>query len=180
MPTCLDLVDTTTTNGVVSDTTCGKDDATSFLVDNINGYWVEDEGKRQNLSNFLSAMNTMYWAERKVATSTTWKNSQTMMVKDGTFKVHGIRGPLKDAFEFSLKLDNQTMEKVDMGKLGGWTDATAAIKDGWLINYFRKKGTNEVYLTAEHTVTRDQPNIMVIKVTNVKSGQAVTHHFDRQ
>ena len=182
MAACCRLGDGVANNADELEAHCVTGESSSFLEKNINGYWVEDPAKRENLSNFLYEMNTMYWVERMVCETTTWRNSQTMEVKDGMVKVHGIRGPLRGSFEICLKLD-LTMGEADNGgvtRLGGWTDANAEIKDGVLIIYFRKRGTGVVYLIAEHIVTKDQPNVMIVKATHVQSGQAVTHYFDRQ
>lgn len=63
-----------------------------------------------------------------------------------------LEGPYATKYNFLLYPDLRTVTDVDLGQLGGKTDATAEIKGNTMITYLRKKGKRNVFMTAKRTI----------------------------
>ena len=61
-------------------------------------------------------------------------------------------GPYATPSSFTLIPDNRSFSDVDLGVLGGLTDATAEFEGNSMITYLRKKGTPEIFMTAKRTI----------------------------
>ena len=62
-------------------------------------------------------------------------------------------GPLREAFSYALKPDDQTVEMIDLGSsLGGMRETTAKIDGNSLISSCKIPSTNEVDMIATRTI----------------------------
>lgn len=158
-----------------------SNDGGVFLKQVLPGKWKEDQYKRKNLNNYLYEMG-LNWFKRVYVTSTNWENTQDIKLKDNgnVFDVHGTKGPYATKYNFVLYPDLRTVTDVDLGQLGGKTDATAEIKGNTMITYLRKKGKRNVFMTAKRTINPANPNEMIYETKHVKSGVALTSFMYRQ
>lgn len=157
-----------------------KDQITS-LKRTLPGHWKEDQYKRQNLNNFLYEMG-VGWVKRVFATSSSWENEQNIYtLKDGeNFEIDVVNGPRAEILKFTLITDNRSFTDVDIGTLGGITDATSKFKGYSLVTSLRKKDDPEIFMTATRTVNPENPNEMIYETKHVKSGVAMTSIYNRR
>lgn len=152
-----------------------------FLKRTLPGHWKEDQYKRKDLNNFLYEMG-LNWFKRVYVTQASWENEQDIALSDNgnVFEINGKKGPYATPFNFALTTDNRSFSDVDLGELGGLTDATAEIKGNSLITYLRKKGTGKIFMTATRTINPENPNEMIYVTKHLGSGVALTSIFDRR
>jgi hypothetical protein len=167
---------------VVAGCACQEsNDGGVFLKQVLPGKWKEDQYKRKNLNNYLYEMGLIVF-ERIYVTSTSWENKMTIGLKDNgnVFDVSGTKGPYATKYNFILNTDGRTRSDVDLGQLGGKTDATAEIKGNTMITYLRKKGKRNVFMTAKRTINPTNPNELIYETKHLKSGVALTSFMYRQ
>jgi len=132
------------------------------------GRWIEDEPLRTGLNDFLWARGVS-WFKRQYATAlTTWQYEQTIIWRNGGYQISGIKGPLKDVFDYNLTPDNRTVTMIDLGSsLGGMRETTAEIVGGSLVSYCKDPTTNEVDMIATRTIAPNNPNVMYFKSKDI-------------
>jgi len=157
-----------------------QDDSGSFLKRSLPGRWKEDQYKRKNLNNYLYEMG-LNWFKRVYVTSTNWENKQDISFEDGNhFAVSGTKGPYATKYNFDLYPDVRTVTFLDLGELGGKTDASGKFEGNTLTTFLRKKGKRELFMTAKRTINPENPNEMIFETKHIKSGVAMTSYMYRQ
>ena len=79
-------------------------------------------------------------------------------------------GPNKEKSSFLLYPDGRTESEVDLTRLGGLTAALSRFERFALMTYLRKKGENDIYMTAERKIRRGNmmQNILLTEISNIK------------
>ena len=79
-------------------------------------------------------------------------------------------GPFAEPYEFHGRMDNHTLEEMDIGAFGGKTLATVArSRDNSIINYVRKPKSADLFFTVSDTIHPHDKNILIIKYRHVES-----------
>merc|ERR1712154_140151 len=128
------------------------------------GRWVEDERLRTGLNDFLWARG-VNWFKRQYAVSlTTWQYEQTIIWRGNGYQVSGIKGPLKEVFNYKLTPDNRTVTQIDLGSaLGGLRDTTAEFTGNALVSYCKDPATGKVDMIATRSIPPNNPDVMLFK-----------------
>ena len=152
---------------------------TSF-VNAINGHWIEDYDQRENLDRYLYQMG-MNWFKRSYASSVSWEDELLMTVEDNKLTMNGLRGPFAEAYEYVAKLDNQTLNVMDIGDFGGITNAITEIKNNSMISYvFKPKSSNELFFIVTNTIDLEyNPDILKVEYKHVSSNVSWRSVFQR-
>ena len=149
-------------NNISTKTNASDIDSKSFQS-TINGHWVEDQNKRENINNYLYEMG-MNWFKRKYATSTSWEDELHIHVENGILRASGIRGPLAESFQFTIKLDNQTLAEMDIGnEFGGLTNATAEIRNNSVIAYVLRPGYSDILFVVKDTISLNNTDVLMVE-----------------
>jgi len=152
------------------------------LVDQkLPGQWKENQYERINLNNFLYEMG-MGWIKRVYVTSTSWENTQKIVLNDTKFYVTGTKGPYASEFKFKLVPNNSTRTNVNLGELGGATKATAEyVGSNTLMTYLRDVADGlKLFLTANRTVDPLDTDHMIYTTHHLPSNTKLISHFYRQ
>lgn len=141
---------------------------------------MEDQQQRENLKPYLYEMG-IGWFKRTYAASTSWQDEVHISLVDEKLSADGIRGPLAKPYRFSIKLDNQTLAEIDIGKdFGGITNATAEISDNSLIMYVLKPGTSDLFFTITDNIHHNTTDILNVEYKHVNSNVAMKSVFKRK
>merc|ERR1712154_204840 len=146
------------------------------------GRWVEDESLRTGLNDFLWARG-VNWFKRQYATSlTTWQYEQTIIWRNNGYQISGIKGPLKEVFNYKLTPDNRTIEMIDLGSaLGGMRETTAEIIGNSLVSYCKVPGpSGEIDMIATRSIDPRNPNVMYFKTKDVPYDKEMVATMKRQ
>lgn len=138
-------------------------DRNASFANAINGHWIEDYDQRENMDQYLYQMG-MSWFKRSYASSVSWEDELLISVEDNKLTMNGLRGPFAEAYEYSAKLDNLTLNAMDIGDFGGITDAITEIKNSSMISYvFKPESSTELFFIVTNTI--DLPyDVDVLKV----------------
>ena len=67
--------------------------------------------------------------------------------------MNGLRGPFAEAYEYVAKLDNQTINRMDIGDFGGITNAITEIENNSMISYvFKPDSSTEIFFVVTNTI----------------------------
>ena len=145
----------------------------------LNGHWVEDFDQRDNMDSYLKEMG-MSWFKRSYASSVSWEDELLLLVKEDTFVMNGLRGPFAEAYEYRAMLDNQTMNKMDIGDFGGIVNAISEITDDYMRSYAYKPGSStELFFTVTLTMDMQDVNTLKVQYRHVDSNVVWTEIFRR-
>ena len=139
------------------------EDRNASFVNAINGHWIEDYDQRENMDQYLYQMG-MSWFKRSYASLVSWEDELLISVENNTLTMNGLRGPFAEAYEYDAKLDNLTLNAMDIGDFGGITDAITEIKNDSMISYvFKPESSTELFFIVTNTI--DLPyDVDVLKV----------------
>jgi hypothetical protein len=133
------------------------------FVTAINGHWIEDYDQRENLDKYLYQMG-MDWFKRSYASSVSWEDELLISVEGNKLTMNGLRGPFAEAYEYNAKLDNLTLNAMDIGDFGGITNAITEITNNSMISYvFKPDSSNELFFIVTNTIDLHY-NVDVLKV----------------
>jgi len=145
----------------------------------LNGHWVEDFDQRDNMDSYLKEMG-MSWFKRSYASSVSWEDELLLLVKGDTFVMNGLRGPFAEAYEYRAMLDNQTINKMDIGDFGGIVNAISEITDDYMRSYAYKPGSStELFFTVTLTMDMQDVNTLKVQYRHVDSNVVWTEIFKR-
>ena len=151
----------------------------STLRNALNGHWVEDFDQRDNMDAYLREMG-MSWFKRSYASSVTWEDELLLLIKGDTFLMNGLRGPFAEAYEYRAMLDNQTINKMDIGDFGGITNAISEITEDYMRSYVYKPGSStELFFTVTLTMDMKDVNRLKVQYRHVDSNVVWTEIFER-
>ena len=149
------------------------------MISLIIGYWVEDKNNRRNSDNFLfeqgseiSMNDDMY--------SQGWKDEKVIYIDGNEITINSVRGPDAQPYQFKASLDNETFSEIDIGLLGGPTNATADMSENVLTLYVLKPRSPELLLTISYTIDSSDTNILVVKFKHIESNRYYTSLFRKQ
>ena len=138
--------------------------------DAINGYWIEDYKQRENFDSYLYEMG-MDWFKRSYVSSVSWEDELLISVAGDKLIMNGIRGPFAEAYEYTARLDNNTLNTMDIGDFGGITNAITEIYNNQLISYvFNPGSSREFFFMVTNTIDmRNNLDLMRIQYKHVSS-----------
>ena len=145
----------------------------------LNGHWVEDFDQRDNMDSYLREMG-MSWFKRSYASSVSWEDELLLLVQGDAFTMNGLRGPFAEAYEYKARLDNHTINKMDIGDFGGVTNAISEITDEYMRSYVYKPGsTTELFFTVTLTMDTENLNELKVEYRHFDSNVVWTEIFER-
>merc|ERR1712172_9280 len=153
----------------VSVLTFGQLVSSQAPIQQLVGRWVEDERVRTGLNDFLWARG-VNWFKRQYSTSlTTWQYEQTIIWRNSGYQISGIKGPLKEVFNYKITPDNSTIEMIDLGEaLGGMREATAEIVGNSLVSYLKVPGpSGAIDMIATRSMDPNNPDVAYYKTKDV-------------
>lgn len=154
-------------------------DQNSSFFTAINGHWVEDYDQRENMDSYLKEMG-MAWFKRSYASSVRWEDELLLYVQGDIFTMNGLRGPFAEAYEYTAKTDNHTINKMDIGDFGGITNAITEINEDSMVSYVFKPGSsNEFFFTVTLTIDMHNVNVLKVQYRHVDSNVVWKEVFER-
>jgi len=146
----------------------------------INGHWIEDYDQRENMDSYLFQMG-MAWFKRSYASSVSWEDELVISVEDGKLTMNGLRGPFAEAYEYVAKLDNQTINRMDIGDFGGITNAITEIENNSMISYvFKPDSSTEIFFVVRNTIDiLNDVDVMKVEYTHFSSNVVWKSVFQR-
>ena len=156
-------------------------DAEDLFLESLPGHWVEDQNQRENINNYLYEMG-MSWFKRAYATSTSWQDEIKIFIENDILTANGLRGPLADPFQFTIKLDNKTLCEMDIGKeFGGMTNATATIQNNSVISYVLRPGySDDLLFVVKQSINPNNTDILNVENTHYRSNVVWKSVFTRK
>ena len=155
-------------------------DTEDLFLKFLPGHWIEDENQRENINNYLYEMG-MAWFKRVYATSTKWHDEINIMIQNDMLTAKGIRGPLADPFQFTIKLDNKTRADMDIGKeFGGMTKAIATIDENSVISHVLRPGYSDILFVVKQTIDFNNTNVLKVENTHYRSKVVWKSVFNRK
>jgi len=151
----------------------------SSLEDVINGYWIEDFDQRENLDSYLYQMG-MDWFKRSYASSVSWEDELLISIEDAKLTLNGLRGPFAEAYQYGAKLDNQTLNEMNIGDFGGLTSAITEIRDNAMFSYvFKPDSTSELFFIVSNRIDLNDVDTLNLEYKHVSSNVVWKSVFKR-
>ncbi len=142
------------------------------------GDWIEDDTRRENLSDFLSAVELGFF-KRSIALGRTWQGAESITWEKNRFAFSIEVGPFHESHHFSLFPDNTTVSEVNYGDLGQY-ETTSAIVDNSLMAYSVYFEDQALEILVNRTIVPTDPNIMIVTITHWPSRVSVVSYLNRK
>ena len=151
----------------------------SSFEEAINGYWIEDFDQRENLDSYLYQMG-MDWFKRSYASSVSWEDELLISIENDNLMLNGLRGPFAEAYKYSAKLNNQTLNDMDIGDFGGLTKAITEIRDNAMFSYvFKPESTSELFFIVSNRMDMSNVDVLNVEYRHVSSNVVWKSVFKR-
>ena len=179
---CLGINGSLSSSGVSSNDIPQYEHATNQTIpiySSIVGYWIEDHNLRDNIDAFLREFGAEVFSS-DYTPSNDWEDEKVIYVDDDLLTINELRGPSATPYQFRVKFDNDTHAEIDIGVLGGVTNATTEMTDDSFISYVLKPWTSELLFTLTHKIECDDIDTLIVEREHFESSIVWTSVFKRQ